>query len=289
MAALSAYMAAAATRELPGDMTNINRLAQTLADDKNDFAALESLGRELKADALFRASNVYYEPSVEIVQEFKVQNNSYSAEFGSNGGTVVNMVLKSGTNNFHGSGWWFGQRGWLDANEFFTKQAGQPRPGHTRDQYGFSLGGPIIKNKTFFFVDIERINAKAPQPITATVPTALERLGDFSQTNILDENGDVVPNLIFNPYQLSGGVRADFSTPNVIDPQFIHSTGAAAGEVFHSFSKGICPACRSLVDGVRIIRDGKVFLRKQCPRDLAVDPVSALLAARPLENRSPKT
>jgi len=170
-------------------------------------------------------SNVYYEPSVEIVQEFKVQNNSYSAEFGSNGGTVANMVLKSGTNNFHGSGWWFGQRGWLDANEFFTKQAGQPRPGHTRDQYGISLGGPIIKNQTFFFVDIERINAKAPQPITATVPTALERLGDFSQTNILDQDGNVVPNLIFNPYQLSGGVRADFSTPNVIDQPFIDPIG----------------------------------------------------------------
>src|SRR6266567_2867862 len=170
-------------------------------------------------------SNVYYQPSVEIVQEFKVQNNSFSAEFGSNGGTIVNMVLKSGTNNFHGSGWWFGQRGWLDANEFFTQQAGQPRPGHTRDQYGISLGGPIIKNKTFFFVDIERINAKAPQPITATVPTALERLGDFSQTNILDQDGNVVPNLIFNPYQLSGGVRADFSTPNVIDQQFIDPIG----------------------------------------------------------------
>src|SRR5207253_1994132 len=170
-------------------------------------------------------SNVYYEPSVESVQEFKVQNNSYSAEFGSNGGTVVNMVLKSGTNNFHGSGWWFGQRGWLDANEFFTKQAGQPRAGHTRDQYGFSLGGPIIKNKTFFFVDIERINAKAPQPINATVPTPLERAGDFRQTNILDDSGNVVPNLVFNPYQLSGGVRADFSTPNVIDQQFIDPIG----------------------------------------------------------------
>jgi Carboxypeptidase regulatory-like domain/TonB dependent receptor-like, beta-barrel len=170
-------------------------------------------------------SNVYYEPSVEIVQEFKVQNNSYSAEFGSNGGTVVNMVLKSGTNNFHGSAWWFGQRGWLDANEFFTKQSGQPRPGHTRDQYGISLGGPIIRNKTFFFVDIERINTKAPQPINATVPTTLERSGDFRQTNILDDNGNVVTNRIFNPYQLSGGQRADFSTPNVIDPQFIDPIG----------------------------------------------------------------
>ena len=55
-------------------------------------------------------SNVYYQPSVEIVQEFKVQNNSFSAEFGNNGGTIVNMVLRQGSNAFHGSGWWYGQR-----------------------------------------------------------------------------------------------------------------------------------------------------------------------------------
>ena len=177
-------------------------------------------------------SNVYYEPSVEIVQEFKVQSNSYSAEFGSNGGTSVNMVLKSGTNNFHGSAWWFGQRGSLDANEFFTKQAGQPRPGHTRDQYGFSLGGPIVKNKTFFFVDLERINDKAPLPIVATVPTALERTGDFSQTMIQDpDTGDILPNEVFNPKQVSCDVndvctRAQFSTPNVIDSEFIDPVGA---------------------------------------------------------------
>jgi outer membrane receptor protein involved in Fe transport len=149
------------------------------------------------------SSNVYYEPSVEIVQEFKVQSNSFSAEFGSSGGTTVNMVLKSGSNNFHGSAWWFGQRGWLDANEFFNKQSGFERPGHTRDQYGIALGGPIVKNKTFFFLDVERINDKAPLPIVATVPTVRERRGDFSQTRILDANGSAVTNLIFNPRQVS--------------------------------------------------------------------------------------
>src|SRR5437868_1393049 len=101
-------------------------------------------------------SNIFYEPSVEVVQEFKVQNNSFSSEFGNNGGTVVNMVLKSGTNRFHGSAWWFGQRGSLDANEFFNNQAGIPKPSHRRDQYGFAVGGPIRKDKTFFFADIER-------------------------------------------------------------------------------------------------------------------------------------
>jgi len=86
-------------------------------------------------------SNVYYQPSVEIVQEFKVQNNGFSAEFGNNGGTIVNMVLKQGTNAFHGSGWWYGQRSATDARDFFN--SGE-KPDHVRDQYGFSLGGSFF-------------------------------------------------------------------------------------------------------------------------------------------------
>ena len=99
-------------------------------------------------------SNVYYQPSVEIVQEFKVQNNSFSAEFGNNGGTVVNIVLKQGTNAFHGSGWWYGQRAAFDSRDYFN--SGE-KPDHVRDQYGFALGGPLKKNRTFFFVDFEKV------------------------------------------------------------------------------------------------------------------------------------
>jgi hypothetical protein len=158
-------------------------------------------------------SNIYYEPSVEAVQEFKVQSNSFAAEFGSNGGTVVNMALKSGTNAFHGTGWWFGQRSVLDANEFFSNQAGLPRPDHSRDQYGASLGGPIRKNRTFFFVDIERALEAQPINIVATVPTAAQRTGDFSQTLISDPNtGNVVPNLIFNPHKVTCVQQPDGST-----------------------------------------------------------------------------
>jgi hypothetical protein len=171
-------------------------------------------------------SNIYYEPSVEAVQEFKVQSNSFSAEFGSNGGTVVNMALKSGTNGLHGTGWWFGQRSGLDANDFFSNQAGLPRPDHSRDQYGFSLGGPIRKNRTFFFVDMERVLQTNPINIVATVPTALERTGDFSKALITDPNtGNVVPNLIFNPHQVDvNGVRTAFAG-NVIGAQWQDAIG----------------------------------------------------------------
>jgi Carboxypeptidase regulatory-like domain len=125
-------------------------------------------------------SNVYYEPLVEGVQEFKVQNNSFSAEFGNNGGTVVNMVLKSGTNAFHGSGWYFLQRSQLAARDFFNP-APNPKPDSKRDQGGFTIGGPIRKNRTFFFADFEKVRYNGAFSNLATVPTSKERKGDFSE------------------------------------------------------------------------------------------------------------
>ncbi|HXY07144.1 MAG TPA: carboxypeptidase regulatory-like domain-containing protein [Terriglobales bacterium] len=134
-------------------------------------------------------SNVYYEPLVEGVQEFKVQNNLFSAEFGNNGGTVVNMVLKSGTNAFHGSAWYFFQRSDLAARDFFNP-APFPKPNSQRDQGGFSLGGPIRKNKTFFFGDFEKVANTSAFNNVATVPTMEMRALDpnFSNTgtNIYD-------------------------------------------------------------------------------------------------------
>jgi hypothetical protein len=141
-------------------------------------------------------TNVYYQPSVEALQEFKVDNNSFSAEYGNNGGTVVNTVMKSGTNSFHGSAWWYGQQAAFDARDFFNDG---PVPDHERNQYGFSIGGPIVKDKTFFFADMEVVRDNEPVNMVATVPTALERTGDFSQTMTYDENGNVVLNQIFDP------------------------------------------------------------------------------------------
>src|SRR5271167_2570660 len=175
-------------------------------------------------------TNVYYQPSVEIVQEFKVENNSFSAEYGNNGGTVVNMVLKQGGNAFHGSGWWFGQRSALDANDFFNNAGGIPRPDHVRDQYGFSLGGPIHKQKTFFFIDLEFTREHDPVNITGTVPTDAERNGDFSQTMTADANGNPTVQGIYNPFQCvpQNGtcVRPQFQG-NVIPQQYINPIGQA--------------------------------------------------------------
>jgi hypothetical protein len=141
-------------------------------------------------------SNVYYEPLVEGMQEMKVQNNSFSAEFGNNGGTVVNMVMKSGTDAFHGTGWYFLQRSGLDARDFFNPASVGPKPDSKRDQGGFSLGGPIKKNRTFFFVDFEKVRNSGASSGVVTVPTLAERQGDFSA----DTNPTTgLPQYIYDP------------------------------------------------------------------------------------------
>ncbi|HKV76941.1 MAG TPA: TonB-dependent receptor [Candidatus Sulfotelmatobacter sp.] len=174
-------------------------------------------------------SNVYYQPSVEITQEFKVQNNSFSAEFGNNGGTIVNMVLKQGGNQFHGSGWWYPQRAATDARDFFNTG---DRPDHVRDQYGFSLGGPIKKNKTFFFVDYERVREQDPINIEGIVPTDLERKGDFSQSPA---------NLPLPPAEDPGGfsLNAGIYDPCAGNPQ---GTGLGTDCPHNPFPGNVIPA-----------------------------------------------
>ena len=142
-------------------------------------------------------SNIYYQATVEALQEVKVQNNSFSAEYGNNGGTVLDEVMKSGTNSFHGSAYEFNQNSIFDARDYFNSG---PKPGHSQNQFGFSIGGPIRKNKTFFFADLETVIASNPVNIVATVPTAAQINGDFSQAMTYDQNGNPVQNQIFDPF-----------------------------------------------------------------------------------------
>jgi len=142
-------------------------------------------------------SGLYYQATVEGLQEIKVQNNSFSAEYG--GGTVVDEVMRSGTNHLHGSAYWFNQDAVFDARDFYNHGA---KPGHLQNQAGFSVGGPIVKDKTFFFVDLESVRANNPVNIEATVPTEDEVNGDFSKAMTADSNGNAVFNQIYNPFNI---------------------------------------------------------------------------------------
>jgi len=147
-------------------------------------------------------NNIAYVPPAEAVQEFKVATNSYDAQYGRTAGGVVNMSLKSGTNTFHGVGYEFYRRKWLDANSFFSNSRNLPKSDHYLDQYGFSVDGPVQipgvyngKNKTFFLFTGEKYREGTPNPLVAGTPTAAMRNGDFSDYR--DSGGNVIP--IFDP------------------------------------------------------------------------------------------
>ncbi len=122
-----------------------------------------------------------YLPSPEAVEEFKVQQTNFSAEYGFSGGSVVNMITRSGTNQFHGSGYDFFRNAALDANNWFSNRAGDPIGSFSRNNFGATIGGPIIKNKTFFFFDYDGLRAAGLSTASAGVPTDAMRNGDFGE------------------------------------------------------------------------------------------------------------
>jgi hypothetical protein len=120
-------------------------------------------------------------PSVDAVQEFRTQTSNYPAEFGSNAGGLVNMVTKSGTNQFHGTLYEFLRNDKLDAANFFTNKAGEEKTPLRRNQFGGTLGGPIRSDKTFFFVSYEGFRERRTSTLFDTFPTAAMKNGDFSE------------------------------------------------------------------------------------------------------------
>ena len=148
-------------------------------------------------------NNVAYVPIVDAVQEFKMQSNTYDSQYGHTAGGIMNVVLKSGGNKFHGSAWEFMRRTWLDANTFQNNSKGAPRAVHYLDQYGGQIEGPVLlpklyngHDKTFFLFSIENYREGTPSPLLLSVPAPEFLNGDFSK--LVDANGK--PITIFNPF-----------------------------------------------------------------------------------------
>jgi len=158
-----------------------------------------------------------YVPSVDTVEEFKVQTNALSAEFGRYNGGVISVITKSGTNQFHGTLYEFLRNSAMDANNFFSNQAGLPLGALRRNQFGGTLGGPMTiprlyrgQDRTFFFFNYEGFRETVLNVGTFTVPTERERRGDFSRT--LNPQNAVIA--IYDPATLVPGVttvRAPFA------------------------------------------------------------------------------
>jgi len=121
-------------------------------------------------------------PSIDTIQEFRVERNSFSAEYGQAQGAVINLVTKGGSNQFHGTGFEFLRRDALNANNFFLNKAGAERPKLRYDNFGGNFSGPIWKNKIFFLWSEEWRYEDRGIALTGHVPTAAEKVGDFSGT-----------------------------------------------------------------------------------------------------------
>jgi len=161
-------------------------------------------------------------PSVDAIQEFKVMGATYPAEFGRSLGSVLNVVFKSGTNQFHGSAYEFLRNSVFDANNFFENRAGRPQGSFKRSQFGGHATGPIIRDKTFFMGSYEGLRARSFASSIRTVPTIEQRNGDFSKT--FNQAGALIR--IFNPFTTrasgSGFIRDQFAGNKIptalIDP-----------------------------------------------------------------------
>ena len=161
----------------PFDNAGTSQVVADGAPGGNEFMIDGSPNEANKSGGLPR---VAYVPSADSVQAFKVESASFDAQQGHTAGATVNVVLKSGTNSFKGDVYGYWRNDKLAANDFFLNRTGTPNPGLDYKHWGGTLGGPIVRNRTFFFAAFERLTDRFPEPNQFTVPTAAERQGDFS-------------------------------------------------------------------------------------------------------------
>ena len=143
------------------------------------------------------------QPPPDAIQEFRVQTRTYSSEFGNSAGAVINATIKGGTNNYHGNLFEYARNSVFDANTWINDRAGKPKGRFTQNQFGGTFGGPIIKDKTFFFFDMQRFTSRRSTPIQSTVPTPLMKQGNFtelpkalSDSPVAGQSGCIVGNVI---------------------------------------------------------------------------------------------
>lgn len=166
---------------------------------------------------LLGVATLVYDPPVESLEEFNVEISNYKAELGRSGGGYVQMTTKSGTNNFHGSLYEFLRNDKFDARNFFASS----KPVLRYNQFGASFGGPIRKDKTFFFANYEGQQIRRQQTILASVPTVAETRGDFSSLSTVVRDpqtglpfaGNIIPTQRQDP--VGAAIAALYPGPNV--------------------------------------------------------------------------
>jgi hypothetical protein len=147
--------------------------------EENNFI-LDGVDNNANVVDFYNGASFVAQPPPDALAEFKVQTSDYSAEFGHSAGAVVNASIKSGTNHFHGDLWEYLRNTAFDTYSWNDPRT-QPVPAYHENQFGATLGGPFLKNKLFFFADAQANRVVFNETTTESVPTALERQGDFSE------------------------------------------------------------------------------------------------------------
>ncbi len=166
-------------------------------------------------------------PGVDSVEEFKVQSGGMSAEYGFTAGGVINMVTRSGTNKLHGSVYEFFRNDALDARNTFATS----KPPFRYNQFGASVGGPVIKDRTFFFGNWEEYRFRRSRPVIASFPTLGQRTGNFS--DLFNANGTPIP--IYDPFSTQGSgtaVTRQLYPGNIIPATQIDPVARAINEFY---------------------------------------------------------
>ncbi len=181
---------------------------------QNDFL-LDGIDDNTFSENVQELSTEGTRPSVDVIQEFKVITNPYSAEYGRSPGAVVDVSTKAGSNQLHGLLFEYLRNRIFDANDFFSNRSGLPKPENIQNQFGGNLGVPIIHNKLFGFFDYEGTRIRRGITRISTVPLANERVGDFSPAAAA-ANGLTYPTLK-NP--VTGGTYPNNQLPaSSLDP-----------------------------------------------------------------------
>ena len=157
--------------------------ANGLQSAQNNYL-LDGIDNNSNAADFLNGTNYIILPPVDAIQEFKVQTADFSAELGRSAGAVLNATIRSGTNQFHGAAWEFFRNDKLDAADWFEDNQGIKKGEFRQNQFGGSIGGPIIKDKLFIFGDYEGLRRVQGTALTGTVPTAIETSSGF--TNLSD-------------------------------------------------------------------------------------------------------
>lgn len=221
--------------------------ANGLRPAQNNYL-LDGIDNNSNAVDFLNGTNYVILPPVDAIQEFKVQTADFSAELGRAAGAVMNATIKSGTNSIHGAAWEFFRNDKLDASDWFEDNTANPVKGELRlNQFGAMIGGPVIKNKLFYFGDYEGKRRVQGTSSTSQVPTALERSSGFTNlTDILTQQAgtartDILGRSIQRATILDPGTTR-FVANGAVDPvSGLTNTSGADGYVRDPFSS-VCGA-----------------------------------------------